>query len=452
MLLPYRIDTNTIILLMLGFLAFAAPFGMWQEHIFFGMTAAKITIPLASLLFAGSFIMIKKQQTITFYKPWLLYIIFIVLASPTLIGDSTLGHTHFLLFCGYAALMFLVFNICKNTEHIKFILLSFLLGLSVIMSVLILAYSGVFDLGVFFDQPVFEDVYGLYRLLGTEKNPNAFAVFFIVALPAIFAIATDENNRLTKLLWISLGILFLIALSMTASRSAALGAFSGVAVIWYLKNKITWQRTMIFVFLLPLCFIAAFKVPEFIVNTSKYAWVTDHNKITVYWNGKIYTDQQLLLRDKQRSTRNRIEFIPVAWDIMKHHPVSGIAYDKMEEELTPYTVSQNGPHNIILYIGVYFGIPALIAFAAFLICALLHAFKSIIKIPIGEERTIYASLLAIMTGILINGLFHSGHINSLFWLVIALNLTTIKLAAADTALSITFSGLLSNRKIKGKYS
>ena len=61
-----------------------------------------------------------------------------------------------------------------------------------------------------------------------------------------------------------------------------------------------------------------------------------------------------------------------------------------------------------------------------------------------EGRIVSALLLSITLGNLINGVFHSSHYNSLFWLIIALMFASLHLTAKDK--NFSFNRLLPSLK------
>lgn len=439
------INSNQIIVCLLSLLAFSIPFGMWQDQVLQGMTMAKIIIPIASLIFIFS-LLPKENRQFIFYWPWLAYGLFIILTMPTLLAGGAAGQSHLILFTGYGALMFLSRQAIRESKDILLILKAYTIGLATTVLFVILAYLHLFDIGTYFGHPMIKDVFGLNRLLGTEANPNAYAAFFIIGLPVTLALFIHDQKISLKILWFTLTVLFLLALSLTASRSAALGAFTAIAIFLYLKSDMRMIKTVIFLCCLPLCLIAALKMPDFIVEHASYAKASEFD-YSYEEDGMVYEKQALLLRDKNRSVKYRLEFIPVAWDIFKNHPWQGIAYNDLKAHLAPYNTKQDGPHNILFHTAIFFGAPALLVFCLFLGWVLLGGFHEIIKEEKQGHKTIQALCFAVVTGLLINGMFHSSHFNALFWLAVALLISAASLKKEPFIISLKSKNVFNRKSI-----
>ena len=417
--------TDRAIIWILAAMAFTLPFGAWQDHMPMGITFAQMAIPLACLTFLISFA--KDIRKKIYYHPsWLFYAGFLVLTLPTIYMSGKASIIYALLLTGYAALTFCAHNAANRYADILLIIKGFALGFATVLILSCLSYFKIFDLGELFGQPIVLEAYGVYRLLGTELNPNAFAVYFITGLPAAGALIMTEKSKLVKTGWIIFTILCLLGICVTFSRSAILGAFFGLASLWFLQGQINWRRSVIFVILIPICVISAFKLPALVINHSSAIQMQETNIKFRY----------RMIEDKEDAIGIRLEFLPVAIDIIKNHPLTGIKYGELETILKPYAVRQESPHNIFLDIAIYFGIPALFFFCGFLTWALLASFFATLKIENKEDRIVSALLLSITMGNLINGVFHSSHYSSLFWLIIALMFATMHLAAKDKNFSL----------------
>ena len=421
------------IIWILAAMAFTLPFGAWQDHMPMGITFAQIAIPLACLTFLISFA--KDIRKKIYYHPsWLFYAGFLALTLPTIYMSGKASIIYALLLTGYAALIFCAHNAAKRYADILLIIKGYALGLATILILACFSYFRLFDLGELFGQPIFQEAYGIYRLLGTELNPNAFAVYFITGLPVAGALIMTEKSKLVKIGWIIFSLLCFLGICVTFSRSAILGSFFGLASLWFLQGALNWKRTLCFIIFIPICIISAFKLPTLVINHSSAIHMEETNIKFRY----------RMIEDKKDAIGIRLEFLPVAIDIIKNHPLTGIRYGELEAILEPYNVRQESPHNIFLDIAIYFGIPALLFFCGFLTWALLASFFATLKIENKEGRIVSALLLSITLGNLINGVFHSSHYNSLFWLIIALMFASLHLTAKDK--NFSFNRLLPSLK------
>lgn len=358
-----NINSDKIIVYLLSLMAFSIPFGMWQDQILHGMTMAKIIVPVAGIIFITS-LLSKEKQHVVLYWPWLAYGAFIILTMSTLLKGGPAGHSHLLLFIGYGALMVLARHAITGTGNIVLLLKSYTAGLAITTVFAAFSYLQIFDIGIYFGSPMIKDVFGLNRLLGTETNPNAYAAFFIMGIPVTLALFIHDQKISLKALWMVLAIFFFLALSLTASRSAALGAFTAIAIFLYLKSDMRMIKTLIFLGCLPLCLLAALKMPDFIVDHAGYARASNFD-YSYEEQGRVYEGQELLLRDKNRSIRYRLEFLPVAWDLFKKNPWNGIDYNELKTHLVHYKTQQQGPHNILLHTAIFLERRHFLFFACF---------------------------------------------------------------------------------------
>ena len=418
--------TDRAIIWILTITAFSLPFGAWQDHLPMGITIAQLAIPMACLIFLASLAKDIRKK-IYFHPSWFLYAGFLALTLPTIYMGGKASLIYVMLLTGYAALIFCAHNTTSRFSDIRLIIKGYALGLTIILFFSCLSYLRIFDLGTLLGSPLFQEVYGVFRLLGTELNPNAFAVYFITGLPAAGALFVTERTKLAKVGWLLFMIICFLGLCLTFSRSAMLGSFFGLASLWFLQGTLNWRRTLCFIILMPICVISAFKLPTLVINHSNALYIEETNIKFRY----------RMIEDKEDAIGIRLEFLPVAIDIIKNHPLTGIKYGELEPILEPYDVKQESPHNIFLDIAIYFGIPALLFFCGFLTWALLASFFATLKIENKEGRIVSALLLSITLGNLINGVFHSSHYNSLFWLIIALMFASLHLTAKDKNFSFT---------------
>ena len=264
------------IIWILAAMAFTLPFGAWQDHMPMGITFAQIAIPLACLTFLISFA--KDIRKKIYYHPsWLFYAGFLVLTLPTIYMSGKASIIYALLLTGYAALIFCAHNAAKRYADILLIIKGYALGLATILILACFSYFRLFDLGELFGQPIFQEAYGIYRLLGTELNPNAFAVYFITGLPVAGALIMTEKSKLVKIGWIIFSLLCFLGICVTFSRSAILGSFFGLASLWFLQGALNWKRTLCFIIFIPICIISAFKLPTLVINHSSAIHMEETN-------------------------------------------------------------------------------------------------------------------------------------------------------------------------------
>ena len=155
-------------------LSFLMPFGFWPELLITFSAATYIGLISTFLIF----IFPSRFQL----SPYLILpCIFIFFTLPSLLqGD---GYIPILLsFVGYVLLIVLITSSFTRFRHIELFFRAYFYGLLALSFLIALALAGYADLGGYFSLPFVEDIWGIPRVLGTESNPNAFGVYYILGL------------------------------------------------------------------------------------------------------------------------------------------------------------------------------------------------------------------------------------------------------------------------------
>ena len=444
---------NNLMLLGLFVSFFLYPFGRLQSLLIPDMTLSVIILPILCLTVLFRYRLKLKIPTVVFplcgFAVWACLWLF---KAP---GDNYL-EIAFMVF--YASMVIMIFNLSMQVRDIDRLLYLYVAGLSIVSIATVLSYLSLLPGDFFGELPLIQNFdYNAYATIvhGSKENPNAFAVFFIIAIPIAFYLRKKADRpRLKKLLGYTL-ILLCFTLFITLSRSAILAAGISTLGYFFLLGKINVRRGIFYLGLLGIVFaiaINAVSILTVVGGTVKHADEIATEKITetaiemkneggfIGFVGKqILTILDILKRGgtkhfdirsttmaKDISTELHIHVTFLALRIMMEHPLFGIGYGNFSEHLLALDPALeiyeiDTPHNSIIGMGVYFGIPALILFSAFTLWVFWGVFCATRDDRMEtEKRNLAALFLGLLIGYYLNMLFHDSHNSSLFWLCLGL--------------------------------
>ena len=375
-------------------LSFMLPFGFWPELLLVFSVATYIG--LISVFFILAF---PDKFHISSYL--ILPLIFIFFTLPSLVQGNDYMPV-LLSFFGYILIIILMTSSFVKFEHIESFLRIYFYALSLLSFLIVMALLGYVDFGSYFNLPLVEIIWGIPRVLGTESNPNAFGVFYIlgVILPINYFFLSESWSK--KIIYLTITGLMLIVLFFTYSRSSMIAVAVSIVIYLYYKNS-TRKLTELY----GLFFLVAFFL----------------GYIEYQYGSMPALDQGVenLLRDKATSSGSRIEILYQTINIFIDDIFFGIGSNQLKAETVLRGLSlELTAHNSLLAIAVDFGIFALIAYALLLI-VLTYRFILVIKRQKNDRiRSNYSAILGVFIGFFVNGLVHEGYVNVLMWVVIAL--------------------------------
>lgn len=382
---------------VLFLLIFCIPLGLWQEELFFGFSAAKIFVPLLLMILVVSKVTALQVSSMT-----TLMIAFVISTSPSLVHGADDFQSVFRVFIGYAILSFVFDNIGWSRELFQKVFRIFLTSIIIVTFITILALFSGFDVGSFIGKPLIQEVFGHSKVYGTEENPNAFSVFYIVGLPALLYFYHQTSSKIKKLALIITAVFFVYTLALTFSRASMAGAILGCFIYLYYRSSRRARLPVIAAALAIGIILYYFVIPEIAGIVSDAA-------------GARLVDDKFLSVEIRKNTFGGL------WTALWINPVVGIGYDNITGYLGQQRyIGLGNAHNIFLGVGISFGFICLVIFASIIMKVLLRLWRVARFERDFDRRSDHSLVLGILSGLLINGMFHESYINIIFWLVILL--------------------------------
>ncbi|MFA6550681.1 MAG: O-antigen ligase family protein [Candidatus Gracilibacteria bacterium] len=315
----------------------------------------------------------KKKREFTFLEPLLLLIFFLAtVASFYFSQTQNIGLSEVMAFSSMIPL-YLLFSNQKNDWHEKFLeVIAIGLFISVTMGFLFyFFYAGDRVFGSFFN-----------ILYHSNKWPNAFALFILMAWPAVLFLHKWKFNALRIF-----GTAFLLAAFLLIYSRGALIVFGGQLVLMfiYFFKRIRLKTIGLFLLIIILgigIFTAANYIREY-----KYQNIDLQEKVT-FGNGEALTSMQ-----------ERSDFWNGAIELIKEKPLTGwgpfsfrYAYEDFQKT---FLGNADHPHNIFLKIGAENGLIALSAFGLFLLTILITVLRRFPKLSQTKKDFVYLLFVAV---------------------------------------------------------
>lgn len=410
-------DYKNFIIVGLMLIAFLIPLGELPKY--FGLAFSGIKVIVLLTLFAAiAYKAVKKEA---FFKTPLdiplLFFVFAFLPSFYQTSDFLGLLLIVATIVGYWVLIMLIVNFVVDKNSLIKIIVAFL------FSTLLVSIFGFIQ---FKTGKTFLSVIGreeLYRwgetlvLLGTERNPNAFANHFVVAIPLAFSLIFAFRRTIIKSMLSAGTIIYAITLLLTLSRSAIIGVVAGIGSVlfFFIKKK----RKLWLSFLLILL----------VGVTLSYFWQMYPQYSLKAMFG---TETDLAIETKVLSTYERIPITVGNLLIFQNNPLIGVGFGNSQYEITKYVnIHQVTPHNNFLGIASELGLIGLIPFLLIIVICIKVALTGIkyAKDPL---------LLGLLVGLFgsfvaqhIFGLFHMNYVSVSLWLVTGLLLAGAKIAKKE---------------------
>ena len=239
------------------------------------------------------------------------------------------------------------------------------------------------------------------RAFSTLQNPNLLAAFLLMIMSLAGGIFFSTHKLRLKLPLLGIGAVALLCLIFTYSRGAWVSLVVITAVCGFLfSRRILWG-------LGPVLLVVGFLARDEVVN-----------RVASIFNP---TDTSAVLR-------------MALWEstcgMISDHPVTGIGWGAYQFVYPQYDFFIQNPdtiifhaHNLYLNIAAELGLPGIAIFLLIVITHLLIGFKALRRAS-GESRGIMMGLIAIIIGVLVNGMtdyaMFNIEISMIFWLFAAL--------------------------------
>jgi O-antigen ligase len=291
--------------------------------------------------------------------------------------------------------------------RLRSVVMAYAIGLATVAFFSYVALLTPFDLGAtLVGEGLARQIFGIKRLVGTEENQNAFALYFTCGMPIALYACASSRSILGRLIWIVLFVGFLAGAMLTLSRGAMLGGLAAVAVWLAYRQPSQSLRLRIFAAAIALLGAAAW----LLASSETFALLTSLDNAGI----------ANVIEDKSFSTQTRVTMLQTLFDIYLDNPIVGIGYGHLPELVNEYIGQRLGAHNIFIGIGIELGVVALLAFCGVILFALSIARHAALLAGDAMTRDLAALLLAMLVGQMTNGLVHESYINFLLWLNIAL--------------------------------
>jgi putative inorganic carbon (HCO3(-)) transporter len=400
-------------------LALLNPFGEVQRFLGGALTGAKAAV-LLTLLAAFANLVIRgrgvKRSPID-----LPLLVFALIFIPSFLWAPDL---HEMLLVSFSIVGYFLLNLAMNTfitnVHRARNVATFLL-----LGVVIVSLLGVvqFVTGkTFFQATGREELYKWdvespdqvhhYRVLGTAKNPSAFASHFVVAIPLLLSGLLASPGWRSRSLFALMLALTSVTLILTFSRGGLIAAGAGMGIVlWNFMFRGTRQtRRRVFLFL------TVFGICVYLFWPSQ---------VTYYLLPVANLGEDVAAQERELLVRAEI-------GMFIDHPILGVGFGNHATLAEKYGASAPwGPHNIILGILSELGIVGFIPFSLILIQTLRLSLRSLRKTKDVETRALLAGLLGAFVGLHFLGLTHMNYVNIEMWLVTFLLVTVSQVAREE---------------------
>ncbi len=247
------------------------------------------------------------------------------------------------------------------------------------------------------------------RVLGTMRNPSAFASYFVAATPIALALYLSVRSRLARAVLFTTMVFFGLTLVLTFSRGglvAGAAAMALVIVLGGLQRRHRWRT-------------------GFLIGTVVLATV-------IFWPSEInYYVLGFLQLSEDVSAHERLAGIWPAFQIFLDHPLFGAGFLESTRLLPRYRdtlLEGMNIHNNFLAVAAELGLVGLIPFVAILAIVVHNALRTIRSEIDPALRSLVVGLLGAFIGLHVLGLSHMNYINVQIWFLASLIIAGCRIA------------------------
>lgn len=415
---PVRFIWVCIILVVTALPLFMLPF----TYSVFDLPKAMLLIVLASLIWCTLAFKITREGRLTWNRTsldipmtFLLVIltistIFSINPITSLTGSSLSDRNEsFLIFLSYLLLAMVTKQfIAGELKQIQYLLRILVITASAISIYAIFQYFGI----DYFHYAV--SGIDVKRPPGTLGQPSYLGAYLALALPIALVISSTSTRRLNRIIYALSSTMIGIALILTYTRGAWLGAIAAVFIIaLYAVLRRGQYRTKLLVHIaciLPIILLA-------VVLSGSPDIINERVSSALGLKGSIV--QRLGIWDSTLSLIKERSLI--GWGIETfediHPRVETLSLVKLEGG----PIRADRPHNQILYIVYSMGIIGLLAYLWLLITVFLTGFRSLKSLD-GKESFLLIGILGALLGCIISEqfLFSVAAVTPIFWILVGL--------------------------------
>jgi O-antigen ligase len=222
------------------------------------------------------------------------------------LGEIAKSGLYWIRFVSYFFLLLITTDVARDTHYRK------RLGQILIGGSVVLALFGFIQLALF---PDFREMQNLGwdphigRLLSTWFDPNFVGGLFAVATSVVAAQWLNTSSTKKRIQLTSLGLILLMALFLTYSRSAYLTAIASLGLLGLIRS--------------PKLILAGALASLTLITVSPRA----QERVTDMWHSAQSLIQEDTATLPDATARLRIESWQNAWVIIEDHPVLGVGYN-----------------------------------------------------------------------------------------------------------------------------
>ena len=311
-----------------------------------------------------------------------------------------------------ATLYLVIVNMVKTRRQSLVII--FTLVLIGTISALTGLYQQIFHIGEIIDE-------GALRIVGSETDPNRFAMHLITIFPIAVNLIWIERRKLVKAVLIGISALLLVCTILTYSRGSMVAL---VAVIFFIVIRPLFEKprriTPLICVILAIILFLPFVPPRYWQRASSIA---DTNSDT--------------------SIRGRLEALKAGTEMVQEHPFRGVGFGMFELEYTKHTratyVYQHpmSAHNMYITLVAESGIPALLIFFG-LVFNVFKELRTARRIFMEKGDVLLSTISGAVEigtiGFLVGGFFLSQLYLLIFWILISLSVALRHISLSDPLL------------------
>lgn len=395
-------------------LMFGLPFGKFIDAVLGGISLQKALVPIAitgAILFGS--------ERFRVHPSSLIVAALAIWCSISLLLSSTFIPIWISLI-GYFALANIVCNGLCSFRELDLMLKAYLVGIALVAVAAAFALMQIYDVGVLFGNPMAPlQWYGLPSLEGTEANTTSFSTYFAIALP----LAAREFMLARKVMWkfglAFLIVLFTVELMLTFGRSSMFGAILGSALTVYFASEARLRLRVLMI-----------GVPGILFSIMVVAAVS----FELFSGAELDAIQKGLNaveKIKDYSSNVHGSVLRAAIELVITSPPWGVGYGNVEAAIGRLSGFELNTHNMFLGVAAEYGIPALALFLWFIIQCVTSVTLALRSETDRRRRSGYGVVLAIVSALLLDGMFHENYINSQFWTFLSIALACHSLAWKD---------------------
>lgn len=308
----------------------------------------------------------------------------------------------------YPFFFLVIANSVKDAKHIKFIIISIAVSISIVS--IDALWQLVTGKDLIWGKALFDCPIALPRVSASFNGPNLLGIYLSMLTPVIGGVALFYQKGRFRVLTLCAFILGILATALTLSRGSGLGVWFALLLLAIIRKSKILSIVLILILL-----ISPFIMPRDIKN-----WAQE-----MKYNPAVF----LFNKDRLSMYRNAINMI-------KNHPVIGVGTNTFSRNYSRYrlpesedekTADTTYAHNIYLHTAGEIGLLGLAAFILFIFSLFKQGINYYLKSEDAYLRIVSISFLAGLAAFLVNGVTETSlyypTVVIIFWFLVGLSLS-----------------------------